>query len=96
MASRRASRRRRSRSPARLRSARRHGRRPARRPRHGAAKRIAELADPLHFGTFGGWPVRWLWCAFGAMLTALCATGVYLYGLRAADALRSAQRRRPA
>ncbi|UNK41843.1 PepSY domain-containing protein [Luteimonas sp. S4-F44] len=58
-------------------------------------QRIAELADPLHFGTFGGWPVRWLWCAFGALLTALCATGVYLYGLRITDALRSARRRRP-
>ncbi|WP_052338498.1 PepSY-associated TM helix domain-containing protein [Luteimonas huabeiensis] len=56
-------------------------------------QRIAEMADPLHFGTFGGWPVRWLWFAFGAALTALCFTGIYLYGLRIADALRSARRR---
>jgi uncharacterized iron-regulated membrane protein len=56
-------------------------------------QRIAEMADPLHFGSFGGWPVRLLWFLSGAALTALCFTGVYLYGLRAADALRSARRR---
>ena len=52
------------------------------------------MADPLHFGTLGGWPVRWLWCVAGALLTTLCATGVHLYGLRVTDALRSAARRR--
>ncbi|HLM54094.1 MAG TPA: PepSY-associated TM helix domain-containing protein [Pseudoxanthomonas sp.] len=57
-------------------------------------QRIAEMADPLHFGAFGGWPVRVLWFLFGAALTALCFTGVYLYGLRTAEALRSARRRR--
>ncbi|MBD9369772.1 PepSY-associated TM helix domain-containing protein [Xanthomonas sp. XNM01] len=62
----------------------------------GVHQRISEMADPLHFGSFGGWPVRLLWFLFGAALTALSFTGVYLYGLRVADALRSAQRRKPA
>jgi uncharacterized iron-regulated membrane protein len=56
-------------------------------------QRIAEMADPLHFGSFGGWPVRLLWFLFGAALTALSFTGVYLYGLRVADTLRSARKR---
>lgn len=58
-------------------------------------QRIAEMADPLHFGSFGGWPVRLLWFLFGAALTALSFTGVYLYGLRVADQFRSARKRRP-
>lgn len=59
----------------------------------GPHQRISEMADPLHFGTFGGWPVRWLWCVSGVLLTTLCATGVHLYGLRVSDALRSDARR---
>ena len=59
-------------------------------------QRIAEMADPLHFGGFGGWPVRLLWFVFGMALTTLCFTGVYLYGLRVSDALRAALRRRDA
>lgn len=56
-------------------------------------QRIAEMADPLHFGSFGGWPIRLIWFLFGAAMTTLCFTGVYLYGLRAADALKSALKR---
>jgi uncharacterized iron-regulated membrane protein len=52
------------------------------------------MADPLHFGSFGDWPVRLLWFLFGAAMTALSFTGVYLYGLRVSDAARSALRRR--
>lgn len=62
----------------------------------GVHQRIAEMADPLHFGSFGGWPVRLLWFIAGALLTALCFTGVYLYGLRTVDALRSAAKRKQA
>ncbi|MFF7395658.1 PepSY-associated TM helix domain-containing protein [Achromobacter sp. NPDC008082] len=47
-------------------------------------QRISELADPIHFGSFGPWPVRVIWFLFGAALTALCLTGAYLYGLRIA------------
>ncbi|OZI19811.1 hypothetical protein CAL26_19795 [Bordetella genomosp. 9] len=58
-----------------------------------AHQRIAEMADPLHFGTFGGWPVRWLWFAFGLMLTSLSLTGAYLYGIRATESARAALKR---
>lgn len=56
-------------------------------------QRISEMADPLHFGSFGGWPVRLLWFLFGSAMTALCFTGVYLYGLRVSDAIKSALKR---
>jgi hypothetical protein len=45
-------------------------------------QRIAEMADPLHFGTWGGLPSRILWFLAGGLMTALAATGVWLYGLR--------------
>lgn len=51
-------------------------------------QRIGEAADPLHFGTFGGLTTRILWFVFGLGLTALSATGVYLYGLRATGSTR--------
>jgi uncharacterized iron-regulated membrane protein len=36
----------------------------------------------LHFGVFGGWPVRWLWCALGLALAAVAVTGPLLWWLR--------------
>ncbi len=39
---------------------------------------INELADPLHFGYFGGLPVKIIWFVFGLMLTALSVSGVWL------------------
>ncbi|KRB10771.1 PepSY domain-containing protein [Achromobacter sp. Root170] len=59
-------------------------------------QRIGEAADPLHFGTFGGWPVRALWCFFGILLTTLSLTGAYLYGIRIAESARTALKRRGA
>ena len=50
----------------------------------GPHQRLSEMADPLHFGSFGPWPVRAIWFVFGAALTTLCLTGAYLYGLRLA------------
>ena len=47
-----------------------------------AHQRIAEAADPLHFGTFGGQFTRFLWFVFGAMLCLLSASGVWIYALR--------------
>lgn len=53
----------------------------------GVHQRISEAADPLHFGNFAGLPVKLLWFFFGALLTTLSGSGVYLYGIRtAADA----------
>ncbi len=50
--------------------------------------RIAEAADPLHFGDFAGAATRYLWAMFGAFMTLLSLSGVYLYGLRSAATLR--------
>lgn len=61
-----------------------------------AHQRISEMADPLHFGNFAGIWIKLLWFAFGAMLSALSLSGVYLYALRIADGWRSAQRKRAA
>lgn len=56
-------------------------------------QRLSELADPIHFGSFGSWPVRAIWFGFGAALTALCLTGVYLYGLRIAGSSAAVRKR---
>lgn len=44
--------------------------------------RISEAADPLHFGTLGGTPTRYIWFLFGVMLSTLSISGVYICGLR--------------
>lgn len=54
-------------------------------------QRIAEAADPLHFGTWGGLPSKLAWFLFGALLTALALTGAWLYALRLRASLRDAQ-----
>jgi uncharacterized iron-regulated membrane protein len=48
----------------------------------GLHQRLAEMADPLHFGTWGGLPSKLVWFFAGLLMTALAATGVWLYGLR--------------
>jgi uncharacterized iron-regulated membrane protein len=53
-------------------------------------QRIAEAADPLHFGTWGGLPSKLVWFLFGAALTALSLTGAWLYLLRIRATLRDA------
>lgn len=45
-------------------------------------QRISEMADPLHFGTFGGFATRLIWFAFGAVMTGLSVTGMMIYTLR--------------
>jgi len=47
-----------------------------------AHQRIAEMADPLHFGTFGGVWTKTIWFVFGLFLTALSITGAAIYSLR--------------
>ncbi|MEM1132122.1 MAG: PepSY-associated TM helix domain-containing protein [Pseudomonadota bacterium] len=37
-----------------------------------------EMADPLHFGTFGGLTTKLIWFVFGVFMTGLSVTGVWL------------------
>lgn len=52
-------------------------------------QRISEMADPLHFGTFGGIWTKALWFLFGAALTAMAVTGTMIYAMRLAKASRA-------
>lgn len=54
-----------------------------------AHQRISEMADPLHFGTFGGLWTKALWFLFGALLTAMAVTGTMIYAMRLAKSSRS-------
>lgn len=58
-------------------------------------QRISEMADPLHFGTWGGMATKIVWFLFGAVMTGLSITGVMIYSLRlrAADAAHGAAAR---
>lgn len=57
--------------------------------RMSAMERWVHTADPLHFGNFGGLLTKLIWVLFGAILTALCVTGVIIYMKRTALAARS-------
>lgn len=39
---------------------------------------LNEIADPLHFGTFGGLTTKIIWFIFGVFMTGLSITGVWL------------------
>ncbi|MEM8919318.1 MAG: PepSY-associated TM helix domain-containing protein [Pseudomonadota bacterium] len=39
---------------------------------------LNEMADPLHFGTFGGLTTKIIWFVFGIFMTGLSITGVWL------------------
>jgi len=45
-------------------------------------RRVMELADPLHFGTFGGMPTRVLWAAMGVLATGLALSGLMIAAWR--------------
>jgi uncharacterized iron-regulated membrane protein len=47
-------------------------------------QRISEMADPLHFGTWGGYWTKIIWFAFGLLLTSLSVSGAAIYSLRIA------------
>lgn len=57
-------------------------------------QRISEAADPLHFGTWGGFASKLVWFAFGVVLTSLSATGVVIYALRSKKAEAASGARR--
>jgi len=44
--------------------------------------RLIQTVDPLHFGTFGGWPTKLLWFAAGLLISASILGGAYLWYLR--------------
>lgn len=50
--------------------------------------RISEAADPLHFGTWGGYPTKILYFVFGIALTAMSITGTYIYAMRVGAKLK--------
>ncbi|WP_298015908.1 PepSY domain-containing protein [uncultured Parasphingopyxis sp.] len=50
----------------------------------GLHRRIAEAADPIHMGHWGGYPSRTAWFLFGAMLTGLALSGGVVAAKRAA------------
>ena len=50
----------------------------------GLHQRIGEMADPLHFGTFGGYWTKIPWFLFGLAMTALSLSGAAIYSLRIA------------
>lgn len=41
--------------------------------------RVLELSRPLHFGDYGGLPLKILWALFDAVLIAVLGSGVYLW-----------------
>lgn len=45
-------------------------------------QRISEMADPLHFGTFGGYWTKVPWFLFGLAMTGLAVSGAAIYTLR--------------
>lgn len=44
----------------------------------GTLQWVNQIVDPLHFGSFGGLPVKLIWFIFGLFMTGLSATGVWL------------------
>ena len=55
-------------------------------------QRISEMADPLHFGTFGGIWTKLIWFLFGALMTGLSISGAAIYALRIMKSRREAPR----
>jgi uncharacterized iron-regulated membrane protein len=63
-----------------------------------AHQRLSEMADPLHFGAFGGLATKLVWFVFGAIMTAMCVSGAAIYSsriLKAAPRFPPSIRHRP-
>ena len=56
-------------------------------------QRVSEMADPLHFGTFGGFWTKMLYFLFGVILSAMSLSGVYIYSKRIRNADEKARAR---
>lgn len=54
-------------------------------------QRLSEMADPLHFGTFGGLATKLLWLLFGLLLTGLAVTGALITSLRLAPSSQASE-----
>lgn len=44
--------------------------------------RALEVSRPLHFGDYGGWPLKVLWVLFDVAAIVVLASGVYLWIVR--------------
>jgi uncharacterized iron-regulated membrane protein len=44
--------------------------------------RLAEAADPLHFGTFAGFTSKIIYFIFGVLLCVLAVSGTYIYAMK--------------
>jgi len=60
-----------------------------------AHQRISEMADPLHFGNFGGYWTKVPWFIFGLLMTGLSVSGVVIYALRVGREVRNQLTQRP-
>jgi uncharacterized iron-regulated membrane protein len=52
---------------------------------------IAHIADPLHYGTFGGLVTKLIWFVFGLVLSSMSITGFLIWGKRTVKAARGAR-----